>query len=87
MTDLGTPPGYSFISAGIAINDSGQVAGYSNRGPETVLNLIASGFLYSNGQMTALGTVGEGRNQSPAYGINDAGQVVGWSDSRSCRSC
>ena len=44
-------------------------------------SLTASGyehaFLYSNGRMTDLGTLGGG--ESHATGINDSGQVVGWS--------
>jgi probable HAF family extracellular repeat protein len=52
-----------------AVNASDQVVGYS---------LPARAFLYSNGTLTNLGTLG-GLN-SYAYGINDAGQVVGAAD-------
>jgi len=68
MTYLGTLGGAS--SLGYAINNSGQVAGYS---------LTSSGqaqaFLYSNGAMTGIGTLG-GTN-SYAYAINESGQVTG----------
>ncbi len=69
VTDLGTLGGKS--SCAMAINESGQVVGYS---------ATASGdshaFLFSNDRMTDLGTLG-GKGDSAAYGINDAGQVVG----------
>jgi probable HAF family extracellular repeat protein len=70
MTDLGTLGGSA--SGANAINNSGQVVGYS---------YIAGtsgdrhAFLYSGGTMTDLGTLG-GRSSS-AEGINDMGQVTG----------
>jgi probable HAF family extracellular repeat protein len=57
------------VSDGEGINNLGQVVGYSK---------TASGeehaFIYSNGQMTDLGTAG---TTSYAYAINDSGTVVG----------
>jgi probable HAF family extracellular repeat protein len=67
----------------IAINDSGQVVGTS----ETTASNI--GFLYTNGKLTTLGTLGsyhEPHNQTPvnysfAHGVNARGQVIGRSSS------
>jgi probable HAF family extracellular repeat protein len=68
MVDLGTLGGTS--SYGEAINDIGQVTGYSS----------SHAFLYtrmpgSGGVMHDLGTLGG--DYSYAYGINNSGQVVG----------
>ena len=72
VTDLGTLSGGG-NSWATGINDSGQVVGYA---------MASSGsyhaFLYSNGKMTDLGTLGGPR--SSAVGINDSGQVVGSAD-------
>ena len=69
ITDLGNLGGNSYATG---INASGQVVGYS---------YTASGpyhaFLYSNGTMRDLGTLGGG--YSSADGINASGQVVGGS--------
>ncbi len=67
VTDLGTLAGES-SSRAEAINESGQVVGYSG----------STGFLWQNGSMTDLGTLGG--SYSYAYDINDSGQVVGESD-------
>jgi len=71
-TSLGTLGGDN--SFGQAINNAGQIAGYS----ETNTKFIADHpFLYSNGVMIALGpTSGEG------LGINNLGQVVGVSSNK-----
>src|SRR5439155_2851607 len=66
--DLGTLGG-SGTSSAWAINAAGQVVGSSN----------ARAFLYSDGQMKDLGTLG---GSSVAFGINKSGQVVGVSNER-----
>lgn len=65
MTDLGTLPG-STSSTATAINDSGQVVGYSGN----------HAFFWDNGVMTDLGTL-PGDTSSTATAINNSGQVVG----------
>ncbi len=71
VTDLGTLGGAN--SAGVAINNSGQVAGNS-----ATAQGATHGFLYSNGTMTDIGTLG-GRSGSQVNGINSTGQIVGTS--------
>src|SRR3989344_1011927 len=60
-------------STAVGINDSGQVTGtfFIN----TSSNTLSMPFLYSNGMMQDLGTLGGNRGQS--YGINASGKVVG----------
>lgn len=69
--DLGTLPGDN-MSAATAINDPGQVVGYSFN-----TNGIVSfrAFLYSGGMMKEVGTLGG--SHSKALRINDAGDIVG----------
>lgn len=77
MTDLGTLGGGEIPnSSALAINNEGQIVGYStvsNGEPGTV-----HAFLYQNGIMSDLGALGT--NSSKAYAINDLGQIVGESD-------
>jgi probable HAF family extracellular repeat protein len=77
MKDLGTLGGPS--SQGQGINKSGTIAGYAQLPPGTVVGgypphpvSLYSGFIDSNGSMTALGPPG-----GAAYAINNDGQVVG----------
>lgn len=73
--DIGTLGGYS--SMGLAVNDTGQVAGWAETNLDRDLNRRHA-FLFSQGRMQDLGTLGG--YGSTAYGINNAGWVVGESD-------
>lgn len=77
MQDLGTLPnlqqGVNSYSAGLSINESGQVTGYSG-----VLHGVEHAFLYSDGEMVDLGTL-PGGSVSGGYGINAVGEVAGTS--------
>ncbi|MEH2243020.1 hypothetical protein [Nostoc sp.] len=81
-TDLGSLGGpYIYVTS---INNSGQVIGVSqtntNRSIYHTLNgSTYNGFLYSNGQMTSLGTLPVGIH-SRALAVNDSGQIVGSAD-------
>jgi probable HAF family extracellular repeat protein len=70
MRDLGGLGGPGSWSAAFGINDLGQIVGRSmtQRREERP-------FLYSDGQMRDLGSLGG--STSTAYGINNAGQIVG----------
>ena len=64
---------YSFSDAR-AINDNGAIAGYSTRGSGAG---ISRAFLYANGAMQDLGTLGG--ESSYAMAINNSGVVAGYS--------
>ena len=68
LTDLGGLGGDTFA---YGINKSGQITGYSN---DTSAGQLRA-FLYSKGQLVALGEAGGRR--SLGMGINDAGAVAG----------
>lgn len=76
--DLGTLPGGKFSEAR-ALNDNGQVVGHSDVSDVQSGGIPGGGcihaFLWTNGQMQNLGTLGGHR--SSAAGINLLGQVVG----------
>lgn len=72
MTDLGTLGGDR--SSANAINESGQIAGYSQiYDPE---NYRTRAFMWENGSMTDLGVL-PGEVNSAANDVNDMGQIVG----------
>ncbi|MBN2579036.1 MAG: DUF3466 family protein [Pirellulales bacterium] len=73
ITDLGTLGGV--LSFASDINNSGQVVGEARDASNHT-----RAFLYSNGTMIDLGTIGGDPNHSEsfAYGINTDGQVVGY---------
>lgn len=76
MQDIGTLPFPSPFAIANAINNRGQIVGSSGQfGPG---DPPEHPFLYANGVMTDLGTLGG--NSSAALGINDLGQVVGYSN-------
>jgi probable HAF family extracellular repeat protein len=68
ITRLGTLGG---VSEGTDINDAGEVAGASYTAAGEL-----HAFVWRNGRMTDLGTLGG--DNSRARAINEAGQVVGW---------
>jgi len=73
MVDLGTLGGDN--SYGRAINDKGQVTGFSE-----ISGGYDRAFIYSDGRMSDLGTLGgPWLCCSVGNGINDAGQVVEFS--------
>ncbi len=72
LIDLGTLPGFA-NSYATGINANGQVVGQSFN----TVDFTGHGFLYSNGVMTDLGTLGG--SASSADGINAAGQIAGYS--------
>ena len=73
VTDLGTLPGGN-SSGAKAINLGGEVTGWAYSNSTT-----ANVFLYSNGAMQDLGSLGG--DYSIARAINDRGQIVGMTSS------
>jgi probable HAF family extracellular repeat protein len=71
-TDLGTIPGYSFIT-GVKISETGFIAGFGFLAGNTM-----HVFRYSNGALVDLGSLGGERVD--VYGINNAGRIVGVSE-------
>ena len=79
---LGTDAGGTGSSAFRALNAAGQVVGYSDAYDAQGNSQGAKAFLWSNGVMRnlgSLGTDGSGQGYSDALAINAAGQVAGQS--------
>jgi probable HAF family extracellular repeat protein len=76
MTNLGTLPGGDYSSAR-GINNGGQVVGTALTSPSGVPfdQITRSAFIYSDGLMRHLGSLG--RRLNDAFAINDEGQAVG----------
>ena len=76
VTDLGTLGSNSrgSYSEAYCINASGQISGQSSSSSRRVTD---PAFLYSDGVMTALGTLGG--EYASAHGINTSGQIAGYS--------
>jgi probable HAF family extracellular repeat protein len=72
MQDLGTLGGN--LSRGFAINDAGQVTGYST----TAGDATSHAFLYSAGVMQDLGTLGGVASSSRGNDVSNDGRVVGY---------
>jgi len=72
--DLGTLAGPHYSSIAWAINNAGQVVGWS----DSLAGGGRRGYIWANGVMTDLGALGD--HGSIAYDINDSGQVVGLSE-------
>ena len=78
MRDLGTLPG-DLVSAGLAINNRGEVVGVSN--PGGVLAPTARAVLWQKGEVLDLNTLVPADTALyllTAFGINDHGQIAGF---------
>ena len=84
MKDLGNFNGgdYWFSAQAWGLNNKGQVVGEADF--QWYSWNIPHAFVWENGMMTDLGTLGDGL-YSVARNINDLGMVVGWSDTESTK--
>jgi probable HAF family extracellular repeat protein len=86
ITDLGTLPSGGYESFATAVNSRGQVVGEALNTVPDDFSMVAPGFfttqtrafLWQNGTMQDLGTLGTGTDAMAQF-INERGQVVGWS--------
>lgn len=77
MIDLGALPGLP-DSRAHAINELGQVVGFSSFFDPDTADEIFESFLWEDGVVIDLGVPGQ---LNRAHDINDSGQIVGWSSS------
>jgi probable HAF family extracellular repeat protein len=75
MKDLGVLPGYDGGSCAFAINESGRIVGSSGKEQDDEWIKGTRAFLYENGAMTDLGTLGG--DYSKAVAINKSGRIAG----------
>ena len=86
ITDLGTLPSGGYESFAMAVNSRGQVVGEAQNTAPDDFSMVGPGFittqtrafLWQNGTMEDLGTLGTGTDAIAQF-INERGQVVGWS--------
>ena len=86
ITELGTLPNGGYESFAAAVNSRGQVVGNALNTVPDEFSMAAPGFvttqtrafLWQNGTMQDLGTLGTGTDAMAQF-INERGQVVGWS--------
>ena len=83
--ELGVLPGYGSISEAMAVNDLGQVVGYSEF-ENCPLGDASAAFLYSDGRMYDLNMLvdasAQGSMLTEAYGINNKGQIIAYGSRR-----
>ncbi len=75
LNNLGNLGGTLRNSSASAVNNTGQVAGFSFNDDFTVIHAFLSGA--NGGALQDLGSLGGGLTNSLAEGVNNAGQVVG----------
>jgi len=84
MTSLCGPAGpHNRDSTAVAINNAGQVAGWSDSSDTLGVSSTRAAFLYSGGAMISLGSLGtdpDGHGSSQAVALNRSGQVTGTSE-------
>jgi probable HAF family extracellular repeat protein len=67
-----------------AMNDSGQVIGYSFKYIPSIDRWRERAFVWQNGVVQDLGTLGDDDSRCWASGINNNGQIVGYSNGGPC---